>query len=66
MVACLLAAFAVSGFATGPVHAADRPALGIAKGEFYPDFRLPLLDGEAGRLSDYRGKKIILFHFASW
>ena len=32
----------------------------------YPDFCLPNLDGGFGRLSDYRGKKVFLFHFASW
>jgi hypothetical protein len=31
------------------------------------DFALPKLDGEGfGRLSDYRGKKVLLIHFASW
>ncbi len=32
----------------------------------YPDFLLPTLDGDLGRLSDYRGKKVLLIHFASW
>ena len=31
-----------------------------------PDFQLPTVDGRTLRLSDYRGQKIILFHFASW
>lgn len=44
----------------------ERPPLGVRVGQMYPDFLLPTLDGELGRLSDYRGKKILLFHFASW
>lgn len=31
-----------------------------------PDFRLPDLDGKLHALSDYRGKKILLYCFASW
>lgn len=40
--------------------------VGTETGEMYPDFRLPTVDDKASRLSDYRGKKIMLFHFASW
>ena len=53
----------------GPLTAAaaeELPAIGIGQGQSYPDFLLPKLDGELGRLSDYRGKKVLLFHFASW
>ena len=47
---------------------AQEPAIpiGVAAGEMYPDFLLPDLDGGFIRLSDYRGKKVFLFHFASW
>ncbi len=31
-----------------------------------PDFELPDLDGKTHRLSDYRGKKILLAAWASW
>ena len=31
-----------------------------------PDFTLPDLDGKSHSLSDYRGKKILLFSWASW
>jgi AhpC/TSA family protein len=31
-----------------------------------PDFELPDLDGKMHRLSDYRGKKILLAAWASW
>jgi len=31
-----------------------------------PDFELPDLDGKMHRLSDYRGKKVLLAAWASW
>ena len=31
-----------------------------------PDFTLHAIDGEEVSLSDYRGKKVILFMWASW
>ena len=43
-----------------------NPVMGTAVGQMYPDFRLPRLDGTFGRLSDFRGKKVLLVHFASW
>lgn len=39
---------------------------GLAKGETAPDFELTTLDGETARLSDYKGKKVILNFWASW
>ena len=44
----------------------DSPKIGKNVGEAYPDFVLPDLDGKETRLSDFRGKKVFLFHFASW
>ena len=35
-------------------------------GDEAPDFTLPSLDGSEVRLSDYRGKKVVLFMWASW
>ena len=35
-------------------------------GDEAPDFVLPSLDGEQVRLSDYLGRKLILFMWASW
>lgn len=46
--------------------AQEGPEIGVKKGQMYPDFLLPTVDGDLGRFSDYRGKKILLFHFASW
>jgi peroxiredoxin len=39
---------------------------GTRPGEVHPDFHLPQVDGGSGRLSGYRGKKLLLIHFASW
>ena len=36
-------------------------------GKPHLDFILPSIDGESSiQLSDYRGKKVLLLHFASW
>jgi thiol-disulfide isomerase/thioredoxin len=41
-------------------------SVGIAAGEIAPDFTGTTLDGETIRLSDYRGKIVLLNDFASW
>jgi hypothetical protein len=36
-------------------------------GQRHPDFTLPdLATGKPASLSDFRGKKVLLIHFASW
>jgi len=40
--------------------------VGIQKGNLAPDFELKTLDGESMKLSDYRGKRIILNMWATW
>ena len=36
-------------------------------GQLHPDFTLPRLgDGEPVSLSQFRGRKVLLIHFASW
>ena len=62
----LLLVSAALALALAEVRAGDRPTIGIAEGQMYPDFVLPSLAGKEVRLSDYRGKKVLLFHFASW
>jgi hypothetical protein len=48
----------------------DLPAAAryrVEVGKAHPDFALPRIDnGRPLRLSDYRGKKVLLVHFASW
>ena len=39
---------------------------GLARGEAAPDFELTTLAGEQMRLSDYRGKAVILNFWATW
>ena len=41
---------------------AQAPRLGTQ----VPDFALPALDGTQVRLSDFRGKRVVLFMWASW
>ena len=42
------------------------PESGLEKGKAPPDFEVKTLDGETVKLSDYKGKKIILNFWASW
>lgn len=48
------------------VHAESPLTVGTKLGKLHPDFLLPKIDDSMGRLSDYRGKKVLLLHFASW
>lgn len=51
----------VSGLATAATAAAPKV------GERYPDFTLPdTATGKAVKLSDFRGKKVLLIQFAAW
>ena len=39
----------------------------ISVDKMHPDFTLPsIADGEPVSLSDFRGRKVLLVHFASW
>lgn len=40
--------------------------VGLEKGNIAPDFELETLDGEAVKLSDYRGEKVLLNFWATW
>jgi len=63
----IVVAFVLASCAIATTVVAEvRPPIGVAAGQMYPDFLLPTIDGEVKRFSDYRGKKILLFHFASW
>lgn len=51
-------------WAFGP--AADRGAATGSGPVIAPDIRLPDLDGKLHALSDYRGKKVLLYCWSSW
>mgnify|MGYP001579612607 CR=1 FL=1 len=48
------------------VIVSDDKNTGITIGKTAPDFKLENLEGKKAKLSDYRGKKIILNFWASW
>jgi peroxiredoxin len=49
-----------------PAAADTDPAVGPGVGRIAPDFRLPALDGSSFRLSDLRGKPVVLNFWATW
>jgi hypothetical protein len=51
----------VVAFAASPDERADALRSGLA-----PDFELPDVDGVLHRLSDHRGRKVVLYAYASW
>ena len=51
----------VAAFAASPSARAEALRSGIA-----PDFELPDVDGVLHRLSDHRGRKVVLYAYASW
>jgi AhpC/TSA family len=51
----------VMAFAASPASRSD-----MAVGTIAPDFALPDLAGTVHRLSDHRGKKVVLYAYASW
>jgi hypothetical protein len=46
--------------------AAPAPAAGLRPGDMAPDFTLISLDGKPVSLRDYRGRKVLVFAWASW
>ena len=42
------------------------PVIGLKKGNVAPDFILETLDGQKRKLSDYKGKKVMLNLWATW
>ncbi len=51
----------VAAFAAPAAERAEALRSGVA-----PDFELADLDGTTHRLSDFRGKKVVLYAYASW
>lgn len=48
------------------VEVEESDKVGILKGELAPDFELTTLDGEVVKLSDYKGKRVMLNFWATW
>ncbi len=55
-----------SGNGETPAQEADSDVVGVAVGNKAPDFELQTLTGETVKLSDYRGKKVLVNLWASW
>jgi hypothetical protein len=51
----------VAALAASPSDRGEAMRSGLA-----PDFELPDLDGRTHRLSDHRGRKVVLYAYASW
>lgn len=50
----------------GETNTEPNTKVGIKKGDTAPDFTLKLSDGKTVKLSDYRGKKVLLNFWATW
>ena len=60
-------AMALCGCLFAGASAASTPAYAPRVGEVHPDFVLPRIDTrEPVSLSQFRGKKVLLIHLASW
>jgi hypothetical protein len=64
----LVGFFVVSSMLVGalPVRGGDAPAVGTNAGDLCPDFELFDTEGAPVRLSDFRGRVVFLWLFASW
>jgi thiol-disulfide isomerase/thioredoxin len=58
--------FQVNSGVADSVSSPDSQQVGISTGEVAPDFTGTTLDGETIRLSDHRGKIVLVNDFASW
>jgi hypothetical protein len=66
---CVLAllALGIGGAGIPTAGASQRGASPFTVGERFPDLAFPSLeDGTPTRLSDFRGRKVMLHVFASW
>ncbi len=66
LLVCLAAVWCWPAVAAGPAPALTRTLTAVRGEPPAPDFTLRDLDGHAHRLSDYRGKVVILNFWATW
>ena len=67
MILIFIATGVVSGCSSAERTEEPTFPIGANVGEVYPNYVFPSLeDGRPTALSEFRGKKIILHHFASW
>ncbi len=62
----LLLALPVSGASAAGGRPGSEPASGVRVGSQAPDLTLRTLDGQTVKLSDYRGKVVMLNFWATW
>jgi hypothetical protein len=63
----LALALAAYGMIFGSTARASAASYAPKVGERHPEFTLPRIDdGAPVSLSNFRGKKVLLIHFASW
>ncbi len=59
--------FVLLSAVSSSVHSeAAMPEIGPNEGNLIPDFTLPDLSGKKVNISSFRGKKVILYHWATW
>lgn len=79
LIVAILVAIMVTQFVKGSIEEAEKlpeeaigtsveilPESGLEKGKAPPDFEVETLDGKTVKLSDYKGKKVMLNFWASW
>lgn len=64
--ALVIVAVVVAGMLYLGLHMAARPRLHLTQATLAPDFTLESLDGKTMRLSDLRGKAVLLNFWATW
>jgi peroxiredoxin len=52
--------------ASTPVQKSSGPTLGPSRSDIAPDFTLESVNGETVRLSDFRGRTVLLYFWATW